>query len=301
MTCVERTEFRVQPYDLAATLNSGQAFRWRTVGEGYEGVVGQRWVRLTPSSNGLWAEAMAPLTDWDWLARYLQIGEPLETLLASFPHDGVLDDAVRHGHGLRLLRQDPWECLASFILSSTKQIVQIRQMVGLLCARYGTPVVVPPGHPPEFGFPTAERLAQCGEAELRACKLGFRALYLRATAQRVAAREPDLAALGSLGLEPARAALMALPGVGRKIAECVLLFAYGHQRAFPIDVWIERALRRLYFPRRRVARATLERFVGTHFGPQAGYAQQYLFHYVRTHRPAVLSPGRKASATPLIH
>lgn len=279
---VEHTTFRVRPYDLAATLNSGQAFRWRPAGAGFEGVVGRRWTRLEPCAEGIRAETPAPVPDWDWLATYLQVGERLDTVLASFPNDPILADAVRHFPGLRLLRQDPWECLASFILSATKQIVQIRQMIGLLCARYGEPVPVPRGHAPEFAFPTAERLAQCTEAELRACKLGFRAPSLRAAAQSVAAGRPNLATLPSLELEEAREVLMALRGVGRKIADCVLLFAYGFPQAFPIDVWIERVLRRLYFPRRRVTPSGLRRFAGTHFGPRAGYAQQYLFHYIRT-------------------
>jgi len=282
LTRVEHTTFPVRPYDLAATLNSGQAFRWRPAGAAFEGVVGRRWARLEPCAEGIRAETPAPVPDWDWLASYLQVGERLDTVLATFPDDPILDDAVRHFPGLRLLRQNPWECLASFILSATKQIVQIRQMIGLLCARYGEPVPVPMGHAPEFAFPAPERLAQCTEADLRACKLGFRAPSLRATAQRVAAGRPDLATLASLGLEQARETLLTLPGVGRKIADCVLLFAYGFPQAFPIDVWIERALRRLYFPRRRVTPSGLRRFAATHFGPRAGYAQQYLFHYIRT-------------------
>lgn len=282
VTNVERTEFRVRSYNLAATLESGQAFRWRALGGAYEGVVGGRWVRLSPGVDKLHAEAMAPLADWDWLAGYLQVGECLETVLASFPRDAVLAEAVLRARGLRLLRQEAWECLASFILSSTKRIVQIRQMVGLLCARYGAPVAVPCGHAAEFAFPTAERLARCSEAELRACRLGFRAPYLRATARRIAGGDPDLATLGSLELEQARSVLMTLPGVGRKIADCVLLFAYGFQRAFPIDVWIGKALRRFYLPGRRVALAEIRRFVDTHFGPRAGYAQQYLFHSMRS-------------------
>ena len=131
-------------------------------------------------------------------------------------------------------------------------------------------------------FPAAPRLAAASEAELRACKMGFRAPYLRATAQRVAEGALDLEALRACDLAEARARLIELPGVGAKIADCVLLFAYGFPGAFPVDVWVQRALRDLYFPRRRPTAARLRRFVATHFGPEAGYAQQYLFHYMRT-------------------
>jgi N-glycosylase/DNA lyase len=183
--------------------------------------------------------------------------------------------------GLRLLRQDPWECLASFILSSTKQIVQIRQIIAVLCERYGEPLAVAPGCPPAFAFPGPARLACATEAELRGCKMGFRAPYLLATARMVASGQFDLARLQSLPLEVARTELMQLPGVGRKIADCVLLFAYGFQSAFPVDVWVLKALRQLYFPRRRVSPQRLHRFAATHFGPCGGYAQQHLFHYMR--------------------
>jgi N-glycosylase/DNA lyase len=203
-------------------------------------------------------------------------------VVRTFPDDEPMRAAVAACRGLRLLRQDPWECLASFILSSTKQIVQIRQIVALLCERYGEPLTVASACPPAFAFPSPARLARATEAELRACKMGFRAPYLLATARLVAGDQFDLARVQSLPLEIARTELMQLPGVGRKIADCVLLFAYGFQSAFPVDVWVIKALRQLYFPRRRVSPPRLHRFAATHFGPCAGYAQQYLFHYMRT-------------------
>jgi 3-methyladenine DNA glycosylase/8-oxoguanine DNA glycosylase len=241
---------------------------------------------------------------------------------------------------LRVLRQDPWECLASFILSSTKQIVQIRQIVALLCERFGDPLTHPADtlsmnlvaadvslrtlspmkvsvdsrrrlrfkgstreilfwenlSPPNgergasvpnenhlfYSFPSAKWLASVTEGELRACKMGFRAPYLLAAARRIADGKFDLERLRHLTLAEAREELMKLRGVGGKIADCVLLFAYGFDGAFPVDVWVERALRELYFPRRRVSDKRLQHFAATHFGPHAGYAQQYLFHYMRT-------------------
>jgi N-glycosylase/DNA lyase len=188
---------------------------------------------------------------------------------------------------LRLLRQEPWECLASFICSSTKQIVQIEQIVGLLSQKFGPPLPLPPGIQSAGAFPTVERLAAASEAELRACKLGFRAPYLSGTARKLAAGEVDLSRLGGRPLEEAREALLTLPGVGAKIADCVLLFAYGFQEAFPMDVWIIKALQQLYFPKRRPKLPRLRHFSRSHFGPYSGYAQQYLFHYMRTRkRPA---------------
>ena len=274
--------FVARDYDLAATLGCGQAFRWRWRDPYWAGVIGNRWVRLRSASGSITAETAVPVTDWDWLTHYLQLDLELSAVVRAFPADEPMRMAVAACRGLRLLRQDPWECLASFILSSTKQIVQIQQVIARLCERYGEPLVVAPGWPPAATFPSPARLARASEAELRACRMGFRAPYLLATARAIADGQCDLARLPHLPLEDARAALMQLTGVGRKVADCVLLFAYGFQSAFPVDVWVMKALRQLYFPRRRVGLQRLHRFAATHFGPCAGYAQQYLFHYMRT-------------------
>lgn len=214
---------------------------------------------------------------------YFRFEEDLGSVLDTFPDDPPMRAAVASSRGLRLLRQDPWECLASFICSSTKQIVQIRQIVASVCERFGDPVDVPAGHEPAYSFPAPERIAAAGEAELRACKMGFRAPNLRRAARMIAENEMDLRSLADRRTAEARDDLMRLPGVGRKIADCVLLFAYGRQDAFPVDVWVMKALRRLYFRRRRVTPRRLRTFAATHFGPHAGYAQQYLFHYMRVH------------------
>ena len=282
---------RQHDYYLAATLASGQAFRWKKCGDAWEGTVGARWVRLQQTTDGLAVETAGTATgaDWQWLARYLQTDVDLAAVARTFPDDEPMRRAVASCPGLRLLRQEPWECLASFILSSTKQIVQIQQIIALLCARFGEPLVVPPGHEPAFAFPTVERLARCSESDLRACKMGFRAPNLLRTAKMIAAGEVNLPSLHTRTVGEALHELLKFPGVGPKIANCVLLFAYGFPQAFPVDVWIMKALRELYFPKRRVSEKRIARFAATHFGPHAGYAQQYLFHYMRTGRKEVES------------
>jgi len=284
--------FRVRDYDLAATLNSGQVFRWRQDENSWTGVVGKNFVRLTQTENGILAETSSPIEQLDWLRDFLQIKTDLNTVLKTFPDDEPMRDAVRACRGLRLLRQEPWECLASFILSSTKQIIQIRQIVALLCERFGEQIncsVEPAarsgsatGRTLQFSFPSPEKIARLSESDLRNCKMGFRAPNLLAAARQIAGGKFDLEKIRRLDYAAARAELMKLRGVGGKIADCVLLFAYGFDSAFPVDVWIERALQRLYFPRRRAGEPRLRRFAATHFGPHAGYAQQYLFHYMRT-------------------
>ncbi|MEQ1854565.1 MAG: DNA glycosylase [Chthoniobacteraceae bacterium] len=313
-----QVSFPVRDYDLAATLGSGQAFRWRQVGDAWEGIISGHHFRLRQTPTAITAELLGstskPTTpDSTHASRithharhFLQLDTDLPAILATFPDDEPMRASVAACRGLRLLRQEPWECLVSFICSSTKQIVQIQQIIALLCERFGEPIPVaadvrrlqsnsergsgnaegksePPyvGCYPVFAFPTAARLAACSESELRTCKMGFRAPYILAAAKAVARSSLDLSRLHNVPTAEARATLMALHGVGRKIADCVLLFAYGKQDAFPVDVWVRRALTELYFPRRRPSEKRLERFANTHFGPNAGYAQQYLFHYVR--------------------
>src|SRR6516225_10633091 len=143
-----RQVFEAATYDLAATLNSGQAFRWQAHGSGWVGIIGRHWVRLESTNNSITAQTATEVSDWNWLRDYLQVDLHLESVLATFPADEPMQAATEACHGLRLLRQNPWECLASFILSSTKQIVQIQQIISLLCQRYGEIVPVPPGHAP---------------------------------------------------------------------------------------------------------------------------------------------------------
>lgn len=278
-----RREWILGEYDLDATLDCGQAFGWDRAGHAWTGVVHGRWVRLCQEGNRIGAEVAVPEADWSWLEHHLALDEDLGSILGTFPEDGPMRDAMAACRGLRLLRQEPWECLASFICSSTKQIVQIRQIVRMLRERHGERVPVPAGEGAAWAFPTAERIAGLQEGDLRACKLGFRAPYLLAAARRVASGEIDLGRLAGLPVEEAREHLMNLRGVGRKVADCALLFGLGFPTAFPVDVWVRVALRGLYFPRaRKVSARRLEEFSATHFGPHGGYAQQYLFHYVRT-------------------
>src|SRR5271169_3767713 len=137
-----KTVFRVRDYDLAATLDSGQTFRWQRQNDSWTGVIGKKFVRLTQIENNIRAETISPQQNWDWLHNFLRTEIDLKIILGTFPKDAPMDSAVAACHGLRILRQEPWECLASFILSSTKQIVQIRQIVLLLCERFGEEIAV---------------------------------------------------------------------------------------------------------------------------------------------------------------
>jgi len=161
-----------------------------------------------------------------------------------------------------------------------KQVAHIRQISAALRNRFGDQREI--SGRVLHTFPSAQRIARASEKQLRACALGYRANHLRATAQLVRSGRCNLEAWSALPDGELRKHLCALPGVGAKIANCVMLFAYERLRAFPIDVWIERVLRTRYFPRRnKITAQRLREFSETYFGEHGGYAQQYLFHHAR--------------------
>ena len=211
---------------------------------------------------------------------YFALDHPLPEIYATFPNDPAMSAAREFGAGMRIIRQPAWECVATFITSAMKQVAHIAAISHTLRARYGQPHLI--AGSTLFSYPSAERMAGLEEADLRACALGFRAKNLRNAARMVASGGVDLGAIGAMEDAAALAALCRLPGVGEKVANCALLFGFERLRAFPVDVWIDRIVRHIYFPKRRnVTAKRLRAFSAGYFGPFAGYAQQYLFHHAR--------------------
>ena len=280
-------------FDLEKTLNCGQVFHWEKSGDGFVGAIGDRAVYAEQRAETLRFAGIPAKA----IAHYFSLDHPLADICRAFPTDAAMIGARDFCRGLRIIRQPRWECLATFICSSMKQVAHIRQISLALRKRFGTEqMIVATG---VCAFPSAERLARSSESELRKCGLGYRAKNLLATAQLVANGQAELEAWTELPDDELRARLCELPGVGAKVANCAMLFAYERLRAFPIDVWIERVLRQQYFPRRRkVGAQELRAFCDRYFGEHGGYAQQYLFHHARTgarpgnrKRPQVVSPA----------
>jgi len=280
------TKIRAHDFDLEKTLDSGQVFHWEKVGDGCVGAIGDRAVYLEQRGNVITVRdgeaARSPRRSLPGIvARYFALDHPLAEICDSFPKDPVMNAARNFCHGLRIIRQPKWECLATFICSSMKQVAHIRQISLALRKRFGEQRKI--GSQLVYTFVSQRRLAQASEKELLDCKLGYRAKNLRTTARLVSSGQADLEAGSALSDAELRKQLCALPGVGPKIANCVMLFAYERLRAFPIDVWIERVLTQHYFSRRRKMSAQrLRQFSETYFGEHGGYAQQYLFHQARS-------------------
>jgi N-glycosylase/DNA lyase len=277
---------------LAETLDGGQAFRWHRAADGWTGQWAGCVAQIRHCGDTLEWRAPAALHSIvaSALPRYLALDADWPARIDALPwrSDPHLARCLTALPELRLLRQPFGETLLCFLCSATKQIVQIKQMVALLASRHGSPVEWP-GQPPagqETGtanrLPTWAELASIPEAELRKCLLGFRAGYIHDTAAFLAARPGWLDETEHLPYPAAKARLLELPGVGEKVADCVLLFGAGRLEAFPVDTCILMALERRY-GLTGWKPAQVAHFGRMHFGPLAGLAQQFLFSWERRH------------------
>jgi len=264
------------PVLLRATLRGGQAFRWREHGDAFVGVLGDRPVLLREHPKGVEMEGAAPEAT---VREYLRLGDPYERDLEALAADPFLAQAITAYRGLRVLRQDPWECLVAFITSANNNVVRIEGLLDRLSLRAGDRVPSPWGT--LRAFPGPEAVARLRETTLRSMGYGYRAPYLRETARRIAGGDLDLAALRTAPYPEAHAALLALPGVGPKVADCVCLFSLDKGEAFPVDVWIDRVVSEVYFGGAPLKPREVQAFARERWGARAGLAQQFLFHAAR--------------------
>lgn len=278
---------------LPKIFGCGQSFRIaRSPGGLYEGVVKGRLFRaLQPSPSTLLLPCSREEAVCCW-SPYLALDLDYSAICESFPKDDAMKQALARGEGIRILRQESWEVLCSFILSQNNNIPRIEKMIRTLCEAYGEPVPVPALPPalaelsayspekPAYAFPSPEALLKkSSEEKLRQLKFGFRAGYVMDAARKVASGELALDSLRTLPTAQAIDRLSAIHGVGPKVASCALLFGFEKYDAFPIDVWVKRLLERHY--REKGFSAKSPEALLSYFGEYAGIAQQYLFYAER--------------------
>lgn len=269
-----------QPLDLAATLEGGQAFRWHRHGDWHYGVVQGNLLGLRQDGDRLDVRSSLSSERVETLVRdYLRLDDDLEAICAALSADPYLAGSIDRYPGLRILRQDPWECLVSFICSANSSIPSISRNINALAGNYGEPLELD-GYA-HHAFPTPEALVGAGETSLRALKLGFRARYVAEAAEKVAAGEIQLWPLREVSYDAARAVLMSLNGIGDKVADCVMLFSLDKMSAFPIDRWIRRAMEEWYLDGAKLNYKTGRAWSVERWGEYAGYANQYLFQLKR--------------------
>ncbi len=268
---------RADDFHLDTTLHSGQAFRWIRVNGGHAGVLDGNPVFLRQMGDSIACTKSVV----NQARHYLALDHDFRAMCAGFPKDATMETAISRCFGMRILRQPIWECLAGFICSSQKQVAHIRAIQAAVCTRFGVEVGQI-GMERLRDFPGPDKIAQACEADLRGCAMGYRAPNLLKTARIIASGAFDLEKLRFMTTEEARSALVQLPGVGVKVANCVLLFALERLDVVPVDVWIDRILRRHYVsPGSRPTAKELALLAEGTFGRYAGYAQQMLFHTAR--------------------
>lgn len=281
------------PFDLDFTLCCGQVFRCKKVGGWWYGVSSSNVFKIRQSGADLEFEGV----DEFFVRQFFGLNDDLTEITRCINKDSYIAAALKRFEGLRLVRQNPWECLISFICATYKSIAAIEQMLAKISQKYGEKRCFD-GR--DFWlFPQVERLASASVHGLEECGLGYRAKYVQATAQRIYEEQIDLESFKLLPYAEAKKRLFEFPGVGLKVADCVLLFSLEKMEAFPVDVWVKRILMRHYtglmppdLVKRLQSRESLSNgeyeklnaFGRTYFGAYAGYAQEYLYHYERTQK-----------------
>ncbi|MBR3833936.1 MAG: DNA-3-methyladenine glycosylase 2 family protein [Lachnospiraceae bacterium] len=268
-------------FDIEEVLECGQCFHFTKLGDKrYEIISFGKYLRIFQEPDklilynttkeefeGLWRRYFDLDTD------YAHIKSRILNL------DIRLKEAVYEKPGIRILKQDFFETLISFIISQNKQIPHIKQIVHTISERFGDAIILEDGRR-VYAFPTVEQLSVVTEEKLRECKVGFRAPYIKCAVDMVASGEISKEKLLSMSVKEAREKLMTIKGVGEKVANCVLLFGLGFTDTFPVDVWMKRIMEYMYFDEPQ-DKKTIEAFAMGKYGELAGYAQQYLFFYGR--------------------
>lgn len=261
-------------FNIKEILECGQCFRFTKIFDNeYEIIAHGRKLRIIQHSDrveffnagkqdfeDIWINYFDLNTDYDMIKQYL------------WDSDIVLRDAIEYAPGIRILNQDPWEALISFIISQNNRIPMIKQVIKNICARYGGDGCF---------FPQAEQLSNAAACDLRALKTGFRDKYIIDAIQKVLSGEIDLYAMNGYETDRARDILMSIKGVGPKVADCVLLFSLGRREVFPTDVWVKRVMEHFYFGGNKTGIKNIQSLAYEKYGRFAGYAQQYLFYYAR--------------------
>lgn len=270
----------VRDFHLVHTVECGQFFRYRRMGDWYYVHSGEKFFKVRQKGDRLEFSG----ADKDFIRHFFSLDIILKDILAEMPLDKHTRRAFRLYYGLRLIRQDPWECILAYLCSIASNIPKIQRCLDGLATAFGREVRL--GEVKGYSLPGPNQIGSVGASAsggaaplLKEIGLGFRSRYIYEISRSVDRR--FLESLRSLPYLEAKSKLMELPGVGEKVADCVLLFSLDFLEAFPVDRWIERAIRTLYFKGKDVPTREIKLFTREYFGKYGGYAQQYLYHYAR--------------------
>ncbi len=264
----------VKDIDLTHIFECGQCFRWVPAEGGeYAGAAGDKAARVSLEGDELTVEATGG--DEAFWRGYFDLGTDYGRIRAALA-DGEprIEAACRYGYGIRILKQDPFETIISFIISQNNNIPRIRKNIESLCRTYGHPIEgseeVSSDGEKVYSFPSPEALAEAGVSDLAALRLGYRSEYIKASAKQYLAE----------GCPACREELLSFHGIGPKVANCIMLFGLRDTAAFPVDTWVKQIMNDMYGFEMSDVKG-MQAFAAEKFGPLAGYAQQYLFYYYR--------------------
>jgi N-glycosylase/DNA lyase len=278
-------------FDPETSVNSGQVFLWEKAGQAWYGIHADSVVKFSRQDGELVFESFPEQRQEKIERSMFRLDDDTDSIFAEISRDPLVRKLVSSYPGLRLMRQDPAQCIISFVCASNTNIPMIRRMLGSLSRKYGQKVIADCGK--EFHtFPSVQSLDRASESDLRACGLGYRAKALKAAAGAIAGGALDLDYLKKADHSKAKGELLKVYGIGPKIADCILLFSLEKLDAFPIDVWIARALASHYSSSWLAGKKMSEKLTGrqyvevseaarSYFGKYAGYAQQFLYYHMR--------------------
>lgn len=268
----------IKDFDPVHTFECGQCFRWNREGEGYVGIVGNKVIKVVAEDEDILLYN-ATMEDYNILwKKYFDLDRDYGDIKGVLSNDPILAKAITYGWGIRILNQDPWETLISFIISANNGISRIKGIIENICKLYGDRIEWK-GRT-YYTFPKPDTLANAKIEDLRGCSCGYRAEYIKATSQMVADGTIDLHGISNMPYERAHKELLRCMGVGPKVADCILLFSMEKGEAFPVDVWVRRVMEYFYLKDGATPKK-IKAFSAEKFGELAGYAQQYLFYYAR--------------------
>ena len=251
-------------FSLEQTLDCGQAFRWNCSNGVWSGIAKGRYIQLELVENDIVITGVTQKDFEEFWFDYFDLSRNYGDIIRAVSDNETVRAAASYGGGIRILKQEPWEALCSFIISQNNNIPRIKGIIERLCENFGEKIEG------GYTFPSAERLACLTVEDLAPIRSGFRAKYIIDAAQKVASGQIKLDALYETDFDTARDTLMTIKGVGPKVADCVLLFGLGHIEAFPRDVWIKRAMEELFGG--ELPESSKQ---------YAGIVQQYIFYYMR--------------------
>lgn len=268
-------------FNLKQIFDCGQCFRWDAFKDGYIGIAYGKPLYITQNGAKVTLHG-ATAADWQnvW-RRYFDADRDYSEIIGTLSKDSVIRRASDFGNGIRILNQEPFECLISFIISASNNIPRIKKIIGALCENFGNRIDYM--GKAYYTFPTPERIAELDLSELAVIKAGFRDKYILNASRAVCTGQIDLDALKTSSADYAKSQLLKLTGVGDKVADCVMLFSLDKHERFPVDVWIKRITEHCYFDGEQ-NKETISAFAEEKFGSLGGYAQQYLFYWARENK-----------------